>query len=208
MAAACLVLAGMCGCAHSRANHRANKATAAKSSSVPKRASVRTTRSLSNAAPLKKESKTPPVTLNDIAKYNAKFENVDNAKRISLKWPLAGGVILKNFNSHPDTLHEGLTIGAPLDTEVKAAAEGTVLYAGDESAFFGNVVIISHSSPFITVYAYLNQIKVAVGAKIAQGAIIGTVGNNPQYQSPALYFQVRKNRTPDNPELYLAGVRS
>jgi len=205
----CLAFLVSSGCAHMHAHKPRNKSKSTKVSSVPtpKRTGARATKKAANANAQSAAGNPKTPSLDEIAKYNAKFDSANGSKNISLKWPLTGGVILKNFNASSDKLHEGLTIGAPLNTQVKAAAEGTVLYAGDDNTFFGNVVIIGHVAPFITVYAHLNEIKVAQGAKVSEGAVIGTVGNNPQYQSPALFFQVRKNRTPDNPELYLTSAR-
>ncbi|GAA5062456.1 hypothetical protein HNP84_007939 [Thermocatellispora tengchongensis] len=85
---------------------------------------------------------------------------------------------------------------ADLGQPVLAAAAGTVImseHRGSKDGF-GNVIKIKHGD-LVTVYAHLNSRKVAVGATVAQGQQIGTVGKTTKPSRtgmPAhLHYEVR-----------------
>lgn len=132
-------------------------------------------------------------------------EPVDHDKRtICFEWPVKNGVMFQEFDLNLANPSEGISLGAPAKTPVKAAAKGTVMYAGDNQTRFGNMVIIRHDDPFVTIYAHLDDVKVKKGQAIKQGEIIGTVGTSGGVESPRVQFQVRKNRNPVDPVKYLS----
>jgi murein DD-endopeptidase MepM/ murein hydrolase activator NlpD len=126
-----------------------------------------------------------------------------DGKKIDLAWPVKNGVLFKTFDTHPQRLYEGIALAAPKGTPVQAAAAGEVIYVGDDEARYGRIIIINHEDPFVTIYAHLDQIDVSKGQKIKQKESIGTVGQSGGVDSPRVYFQVRKHRTPVDPEIYL-----
>lgn len=128
----------------------------------------------------------------------------DDGRTIALAWPVQKGVLFRTFDVTPTRLHEGLSIGAPNNTPVFAAQDGEVIFASDANNHFGKMVIIKHAEPFVSIYAHLGSINVAVGKKVKKGETLGTVGSTGGVESPRVYFQLRKNRTPVNPELYLS----
>lgn len=128
---------------------------------------------------------------------------VADGKKIDLAWPVKNGVLFKGFETNPQRLHEGIALGAPRGTPVQAAANGEVIYVGDDEARYGRIVIINHEDPFVTIYAHLDSIEVLKGQKVKKHDPIGTVGTSGGVDSPRVYFQVRKHRTPVDPELYL-----
>jgi len=71
--------------------------------------------------------------------------------------------------------HHGIDMAAVKGTAVKAARAGTVVEASFQAGY-GNTVVIKHSEAVKTRYAHLHTIRVYVGQKIKQGAIVGTVG--------------------------------
>lgn len=128
---------------------------------------------------------------------------VADGKKIDLAWPIKNGVLFKTFDPNPQRLYEGIALGAPTGTSVHAAAAGEVIYVGDDEARYGRIVIINHEDPFVTIYAHLDQIDIHKGEKVKKNESIGTVGQSGGVDSPRVYFQVRKHRTPVDPELYL-----
>ena len=138
---------------------------------------------------------------NKSKKYNYKKDS--DRRKIKLAWPVKNGVQFKKFNNDPDNLYEGLGIAAPAGTLVKASAPGKVIFTGDQGDNYGQVVIIKHKDPFVTIYGHLNKIKVKSGQRIKLGQKIGTVGKTGGVQSPRMLFQVRKNRVAVNPKIYL-----
>ncbi|HEX4344105.1 MAG TPA: peptidoglycan DD-metalloendopeptidase family protein [Solirubrobacteraceae bacterium] len=101
--------------------------------------------------------------------------------------------------------HPGIDLAAPIGTAVRAAACGTVTFAGTESGY-GKYICVQHSSTFSTCYAHLSVIGVAKGAFVAAGQMIGRVGMTGNTTGPHLHFETRVSGTPENPAPYLAGT--
>lgn len=135
-------------------------------------------------------------------KYSKKKS--DNDKRsITLKWPVKNGVQFRKFSDDPENLYEGIGIGAPAGSNVRAAANGKVIFVGDQGNKFGNVVIVKNKDPFVTIYAHLSKMKVRQGQKIKTGDVLGEVGTTGNAESPRVQLQIRKNRVAVDPKRYL-----
>lgn len=111
------------------------------------------------------------------------------------------------------TNHEGIDIGAPYDTPVKAPANGTVNFAGSAGGY-GNAIYIDNGTingkRVSSRYGHLNRYIVAMGSKVTQGQTIGYVGSTgknskgqPTSTGPHLHFEVRENGKPVNPISYI-----
>jgi murein DD-endopeptidase MepM/ murein hydrolase activator NlpD len=94
--------------------------------------------------------------------------------------------------------HAGLDISSPQGTAVKAAAGGRISATGYNSVY-GNFVIITHNSIYQTMYGHLSRIITARGNYVAQGDIVGTVGNTGRSTGPHLHLAVYKNGRAINP---------
>jgi len=71
--------------------------------------------------------------------------------------------------------HHGVDMAAVKGTIVKAVRAGTITEASFQTGY-GNTVVVQHTENIKTRYAHLHTIRVCVGQKIKQGAIVGTVG--------------------------------
>lgn len=71
--------------------------------------------------------------------------------------------------------HHGIDMAAIKGTPVKAARAGTIVEAGFQAGY-GNTVVVQHSDALKTRYAHLHTIRVYMGQKVKQGAMVGTVG--------------------------------
>lgn len=84
-----------------------------------------------------------------------------------------------------------------LGDPVFATADGTVLYAGEPAAGWGNMVVLGHHAAdgrlLQTMYAHLDRIDVAVGATLARGDQLGTVGTGNGYYPAHLHFEMRES---------------
>jgi murein DD-endopeptidase MepM/ murein hydrolase activator NlpD len=100
-------------------------------------------------------------------------------------------------------MHDGVDIAAPEGTWVKAARSGHVIYASDRIGGYGRMIILRHPDSFATVYAHLSAIHARKGQFIAKGQYLGKVGQTGHAEGPHLHFEVRNNRVPVNPLLYL-----
>ena len=120
-----------------------------------------------------------------------------------LVWPLDEGVVLREFDAGAKVPHEGILFAAPRGTPVRAAADGEVLFAGDEGTAFGRLVVVRHADDLVTVYAHLDDVRATAGARVRRGDVIGHVGATGKVEAPRLHFQVRRGRTPVDPATVL-----
>ncbi len=119
-------------------------------------------------------------------------------------WPIAGKVIA-NFGPAGGGLHnDGINIAAAPGSEVRAADNGVVAYAGNELRGFGNLLLIKHAEGWTTAYAHNEKLLVKRGDTVAQGQVIATVGRTGSVDSPQLHFEVRKGTQAMNPLEFLA----
>lgn len=123
-----------------------------------------------------------------------------------LLWPTPGPVTSPfGYRVDPVTgkyaLHAGLDIGAPMGAPIRAAKAGTVIFAGQETGY-GNYTCIDHGGGFSTCYAHQSKQLVTVGQVVAQGQVIGLVGDTGYTTGPHLHFETRVNGTPVNPAQY------
>jgi murein DD-endopeptidase MepM/ murein hydrolase activator NlpD len=98
--------------------------------------------------------------------------------------------------------HNGVDIGAPFNSLVGAAADGTVVLAGWNDGF-GKCIIIQHAQGYRTLYGHLNAILVHVGQKVKQHQLIGRVGMTGRTTGPHLHFTIWKNNRIQDPLKYL-----
>lgn len=117
-------------------------------------------------------------------------------------WPVIGNVS-SAFGLRSGNMHDGIDIAAAEGTTVKAARSGHVIYAHNRIGGYGNMVILRHADSYSTVYAHLSLIHVKKGQFIAKGLPLGRVGQTGDAEGPHLHFEVRNNRIPVNPLLYL-----
>jgi murein DD-endopeptidase MepM/ murein hydrolase activator NlpD len=82
-----------------------------------------------------------------------------------------------------------------LGDPVFATADGLVVYTGEPSPGWGNVVIISHRTRegelLQSMYAHLLEIKVKPGELVARGRKIAAVGTANGYYPAHLHFEMR-----------------
>ena len=111
--------------------------------------------------------------------------------------------ITSRFGSRWGSNHKGLDFGAKTGTPIKAAAEGTVTFAGWNSGGYGNLVIISHGKGVQTYYGHASEILCKVGDYVYQGDVISKVGNTGNSYGSHLHFEIRVNDVAYNPEYYI-----
>jgi murein DD-endopeptidase MepM/ murein hydrolase activator NlpD len=124
-----------------------------------------------------------------------------------LRWPLAKPVLTSLFGKRWGRDHEGIDMGAPIGTSVKAAADGEVVYAGDRVRGYGNMVVIQHAGDLVTVYAHNSLLMVHVGDHVTTGQEISRVGATGHATGPHLHFEVRHKQEPQDPLQFLPTLK-
>jgi murein DD-endopeptidase MepM/ murein hydrolase activator NlpD len=114
-------------------------------------------------------------------------------------WPLEGTVRRGWKSNRAADHHDGIDIVAPRGTPVRAAATGTVLFAGLEKEQFGNLVVVDHGDGWNTAYGFLSRVTVKQGSRVAAGERVGLVGDTGRARGNELHFEVRQDGAPIDP---------
>ena len=120
-----------------------------------------------------------------------------------LGWPVAGNLLASFGGRLPDGRRsDGVLIAAAAGTAVKAVADGTVVYA-DWMTGYGNILIIDHGNGYMSLYAHNDGLSRDAGDAVKRGDTVASVGTSGGQDSPALYFELRRNGSPVNPAGWL-----
>ena len=86
--------------------------------------------------------------------------------------------------------HKGVDYSAPVGTPVHVTGNGKIIYAGVQNGY-GNVIQVQHQGVYTTLYAHLSRIapQVRPGARVAQGEVIGYVGQTGWATGPHLHYE-------------------
>ena len=117
-------------------------------------------------------------------------------------WPVTAGLVSSPFGIRNGVMHDGVDIVAGVGTAVRAADDGTVIFAGRLRGY-GNAVILRHSGGYVTVYGHNRRNLVRFGAEVARGEVISELGSTGRTTGPNLHFEVRFQGQPVNPLAYL-----
>ncbi|GAB6282541.1 MAG: M23 family metallopeptidase [Ignavibacterium sp.] len=138
------------------------------------------------------------------------YSNVKNIAFANLKgrmiWPIPKGSIYKKFGQNINsslntvTLNYGIDIKAQKDFNVHSVADG-IVSAIEWLPGFGNIVIITHSSKYRTVYGHLGIINVSENESVKAGQILGIL--NESLEGNILHFEIWDERESLNPEIWL-----
>lgn len=165
------------------------------------------------AAPKKKYQKKSPSARPDIS--TAMMKKRLGKPDIQLFWPIERSKFwLSSFfgpRKKPNGtwgFHHGIDMASMKGTPVKAAYAGVVVEAGHGKGF-GKTILISHNHKYKTRYAHLSKIQVKVGQRVAQGDVIGKVGDTGIVRSKSgrdashLHFEVYAFGKRVNPMYFL-----
>ena len=122
-----------------------------------------------------------------------------------LAWPLKGQ-LLADFGqprAGASVKWNGVLVGAERGASVRAIARGRVAYA-DWLPGLGLLTVIEHSDGYISLYGYNESLAREAGEWVDAGDVLATVGDSGGQPSTALYFEIRRGRTPENPHAWFA----
>lgn len=116
------------------------------------------------------------------------------------RWPVKGKVIA-GFSSKVQG-NKGLDITGRRGTNIRAAANGKVVYAGSALRGYGKLVIIKHNEDYLSAYAHNDTILVKEQQYIKAGDIVAKMGDTDS-QRVMLHFEVRFRGKSVDPLKYL-----
>lgn len=118
-------------------------------------------------------------------------------------WPLTGSLLAGYGQAMPDGRRsEGLLVAAPAGTSVYAVAAGRVVYA-DWLKGYGMLLVIDHGRGYMSLYANNDALLKEVGESVTPGERVSLVGTSGAQNRAALYFELRLNGQPQNPNGWL-----
>jgi len=140
---------------------------------------------------------------------NQKYlKNKEYFTRIPSIKPVRGAYSIRGYGMrvHPvlgiRRMHEGIDIITDVGTNIYAAADGVVRYAGRTRGGYGTVVEISHGYGYSTLYAHVSKALVRPGQTIRRGDLIAKSGRTGLVSGPHLHYEVRQSGRKMNPVDY------
>lgn len=138
-------------------------------------------------------------------KYDDSVEYGDGKATGRFIWPVPGyHGIYGDYGPRGSGWHDGVDISgsAIYGKPIIAADGGTVVVANatDENGMgWGYYVLIDHGNGYQTRYAHCSAVHVTVGQKVAQGQLIGLVGNTGDSEGAHCHFEILVNGASQNP---------
>ena len=123
---------------------------------------------------------------------------------VNFQKPIENGNITSNFGyrvspiTNEYSLHSGLDIAVPQNTEIFTVYDGIVIKA-EYNEINGNYIVIKHSEHLKTTYNHCNKLLVREGEKVKKGKKIALVGATGYATGNHLHFEVILNGKYINP---------
>jgi len=111
------------------------------------------------------------------------------------------GTISDGYNL--EKKHFAVDVAVEMGTPIKAVADGIVIFA-EWTAETGNVIIVRHSSGFISIYKHNGALHKHQGDLVKSGEVVASAGNSGEYSTgPHLHFELWNEGYPVNPTNYI-----
>lgn len=119
--------------------------------------------------------------------------------RGQLPWPVQGAVTARFGSRRYETTWDGVVISAREGADIRAVTGGKVVYA-DWLRGYGLMIIVDHGRGYMSLYAFNQSLHKNVGDHVRAGEVLASVGRSGGRAEAALYFGIRKNGRPVDPE--------
>ena len=127
-------------------------------------------------------------------------------------WPVKGELDGRfGTQLHPRfktvTVRNGIEIEAPAGTSINSVYEGDVVFASWFEGY-GKLLIVRHPGGVHSLYGYLADFRVEENDWVEKGTTVGWVGDTGSFTGAKLYFELRVDGKPVDPEGWLDPTRS
>lgn len=108
------------------------------------------------------------------------------------KCPPALGPIFARYGSpRAGGRWDGIVISGAEGSPIHAVAAGQIVYA-DWLRGYGLLLIVDHGEGLMSLYAFNQSLKKAVGESVDSGDVVASMGSSGGRSKPGLYFGIRK----------------
>lgn len=156
--------------------------------------------SLSNSSPLSAEESEGMKELS--AQDSSSIASIENSP--SFRWPVRGRIISEFGNKQGGQRNDGINLSLPVGTQICAAEDGLVIYAGNELQGYGNLLLLRHEGGWVSAYAHNSKLLVQRGERVRRGDVIAQSGVTGAVTRPQLHFELRYQNRPVDPLKYLS----
>ena len=125
-------------------------------------------------------------------------------QRGHLAWPAAGPVV-REFGqprANGRLRWNGVLMEAPAGAAVRTIYNGRVIFS-DWLPGMGLLLIVEHGEGYLSLYGHNQDLLKEVGDWVLPGEVIAHVGDTGGQASAGLYFEIRKDGNPVNPERWM-----
>lgn len=125
-----------------------------------------------------------------------------------LPWPAQGKVARRFGSTDPlaKTRWNGILIAASEGEEVTAVHHGRVVFA-DWLRGFGLLIIVDHGKGYMSLYGHNQTLYKETGDWVSANQVIASVGSSGGRKNSGLYFEIRRNGQPQNPQQWIVARR-
>ena len=141
---------------------------------------------------------TAPAPVPDSAPEIASTGATTTIGNVTWSWPSKGRIIA----GFDESKNKGIDIAGNAGDPVLAAADGTVVYAAAGLRGYGNLIILKHTTSFLTAYAHNRNLLVTENQKVKRGQKIAEMGSS-EADRVKLHFEVRRDGKPVDPSRYM-----
>ena len=185
---------------------KAERTALAKSLSLRKEdISITLNRLLKDQQKLEQLTENVSRTVNSKRKPRASGTGFANLKG-SLRWPVEGKLVGRFGKSRLGSGQlswRGVLIEAEEGIEVQVVAPGQIVFS-DWLRGYGYVTIVDHSGGYLSLYGHNETLLKEVGEFVVAGDVVAIVGKTGAQEMPGLYFEIRRNGEPINPQAWIA----
>jgi len=112
------------------------------------------------------------------------------------QWPTTGEIVGRYVTG--DQTRQGIDIAGRSGQDVRASADGVVVYSGAGLVGYGELIIVKHSEEWLSAYAHNSQRLVGEGTRVSAGQVIAKMGRTGAPRD-MLHFEIRRNGKPIDP---------
>jgi septal ring factor EnvC (AmiA/AmiB activator) len=140
-----------------------------------------------------------------LAEFPVDSQEPFSASRGRLAWPIPGTVLSRFGQSRvgAQVRWQGVQVAAPAGTPVRSVYHGRVVFS-DWLPGHGLLIIVDHGERYMSLYGHNEALLKESGDWVEPGEAIAQVGDSGGQAQTALYFEIRRNGDPVDPQPWMS----